>query len=503
MRRILITSCAFASAALLIAGCGGKPWSEAMQNASPSARLLAAVTATSDAHTADFALDIKVSASGSGSGTKTADLSGTGSIDFTKQAAQMTLNANSSEGNEEGEMRVLGGREYIRKGGVWSANDATVSADAFGNADPAQYLHYLSAISSDVHVVGPNNIDGTDVTTYAGTIDLKVLASSQSLSSSQRETLQNTLDNLGANIPPMPFTAALDDHGRLRKLTNTIDMSILGVTEHIDTMITYSNFGVAVNITPPPGFENDTTSTIDDTTSGSDPYQARAQDRAAQSDLRNGLTAEKTIYTDNQAYTANTEELSSAEGSLDWGGSLSVGVSYDKQSVCLSEKSKSGTTFSIADVAAGADAGTYFGTAACPTPVNARAMAGMNSASWDAVDPSPVTPESVQSDLRNALTAEKTIYTDAQTYTADPKQLRDLVSSIAWGTKVHVYVGDATNLGDKGVVCISEVDTSSGKVYSIADVAAGPDAGTFFGTTPCPPTITPAALSSDNFNTGW
>ena len=29
----------------------------------------------------------------------------------------------------------------------------------------------------------------------------------------------------------------------------------------------------------------------------------RAQDRAAQSDLRNGLTAEKTFYTDGEAYS--------------------------------------------------------------------------------------------------------------------------------------------------------------------------------------------------------
>ena len=32
----------------------------------------------------------------------------------------------------------------------------------------------------------------------------------------------------------------------------------------------------------------------------------RAQDRAAQSDLRNGLTAEKTVYTDAQTYDAIT-----------------------------------------------------------------------------------------------------------------------------------------------------------------------------------------------------
>ena len=35
----------------------------------------------------------------------------------------------------------------------------------------------------------------------------------------------------------------------------------------------------------------------------------RAQDRAAQSDLRNGLTAEKTVYTDTQAYDATTANM--------------------------------------------------------------------------------------------------------------------------------------------------------------------------------------------------
>ena len=43
----------------------------------------------------------------------------------------------------------------------------------------------------------------------------------------------------------------------------------------------------------------------------------RAQDRAAQSSLRNALTAAKTIYTDNQSYTAATvAELKNTEPSL-------------------------------------------------------------------------------------------------------------------------------------------------------------------------------------------
>ena len=42
--------------------------------------------------------------------------------------------------------------------------------------------------------------------------------------------------------------------------------------------------------------------------------RSRAQDRAAQSDLRNGLTAEKTIYTDAQTYDATTADACRALG---------------------------------------------------------------------------------------------------------------------------------------------------------------------------------------------
>src|SRR5439155_20059191 len=49
----------------------------------------------------------------------------------------------------------------------------------------------------------------------------------------------------------------------------------------------------------------------------------RAQDRAAQSDLRNGLTAEKTYYTDAQVYldsqsAANVATLKGIESALVW-----------------------------------------------------------------------------------------------------------------------------------------------------------------------------------------
>ena len=97
--------------------------------------------------------------------------------------------------------------------------------------------------------------------------------------------------------------------------------------------------------------------------------RSRAQDRAAESDLRNGLTAEKTIYTDAQTYDATTVAMKAIESSLNWNGAtagrpalnVTVGTTVTaNDTVCLSETSKSGTVFNLADVGAGALAGTYY-----------------------------------------------------------------------------------------------------------------------------------------------
>jgi type IV pilus assembly protein PilA len=114
----------------------------------------------------------------------------------------------------------------------------------------------------------------------------------------------------------------------------------------------------------------------------------RARDRSTQSDLRNGLTAERTVYTDSQTFSTDTSTagLKGVEIALDWGGRLKVFVgdavtAGDRGTVCLEEASKSGKTFSIADVSRGPQAGTYFGTSACPPTIDAANVAALG-ASW-------------------------------------------------------------------------------------------------------------------------
>ena len=112
--------------------------------------------------------------------------------------------------------------------------------------------------------------------------------------------------------------------------------------------------------------------------------RSRAQNRAAQSNLRNALTAEKTFYTDNQTYTAddNTGALHSIEPALTYsasvvpnGTSAVPGTVYTEAvqsaagdwSTCVTAKSASGNYYGIRDQATGTGAGTtYFSGSAAP-----------------------------------------------------------------------------------------------------------------------------------------
>jgi len=79
----------------------------------------------------------------------------------------------------------------------------------------------------------------------------------------------------------------------------------------------------------------------------------RAQDRGAQSDLRNALVAAKTFYTDNETYTGVLADLPNIEPSLSYGAAGSktvVGVSGTSDTeVVLTKQSKSDTWFAICE----------------------------------------------------------------------------------------------------------------------------------------------------------
>jgi hypothetical protein len=110
------------------------------------------------------------------------------------------------------------------------------------------------------------------------------------------------------------------------------------------------------------------------TTPRINPIKARLADRVAESQLRTALTVEKVVYTDFQAYASTIASLKQLDHSVHWSSQVHVVVAH-KTTVCLSEKSASGTTFAVADVAVGPAAGTYYGPKPCPAPLTASSAA--------------------------------------------------------------------------------------------------------------------------------
>jgi type IV pilus assembly protein PilA len=99
----------------------------------------------------------------------------------------------------------------------------------------------------------------------------------------------------------------------------------------------------------------------------------RAQDRAAQSSLRNAIAAAKTCFTDNDTYTGCTDAvLIGVEPALKFQAADSTIPNEVSDAVFQTAKagdswaaasmSDSGTCFFIKDVSAGATAGTYYGS---------------------------------------------------------------------------------------------------------------------------------------------
>ena len=123
--------------------------------------------------------------------------------------------------------------------------------------------------------------------------------------------------------------------------------------------------------------------------------RSRAQDRAAQSNLRNALTAQKTYYTDRQAYTVDTTALAGIEPSLTWAANAAVATvasvyvakatstgGTTDDTVILGAKSASGTCFYVKDQASkgtSATPGTYY---AKGTTCAAPAATTVTGTSW-------------------------------------------------------------------------------------------------------------------------
>ena len=369
--------------ALVAVGCGGEqfpqtqarpPTDTSRRNpdaaVSPEARLLAAAQRTSEEKTSRIALTLNYS----GGGTDPGSISGSGVIDLVHHQLSMTLQGTADGSDVTIGLRVVGNIVYVDTGDGWV--DVPFNGTDVQTPDPNSYLDYLQGVSGDARVAGHEVLRGDDTTRYEATLDL-ARASTRARSSAERSALAHAIRLLGDL--KMPSKVWVDDLGRLRKVQISLDLTAaarsLGVPPDshptIEMTLELYDFGVAVVVHAPADAKS---------------APAAAADRATESDLRNGLTAAKTDYTDNATYTVDLSVLEKIEPSLDWGAKISVVVGsangVAQQVVCLSERSASGTTFALADIASGPGAGTYYGTTACPSVVDQASFSSFSSTGW-------------------------------------------------------------------------------------------------------------------------
>jgi len=92
-------------------------------------------------------------------------------------------------------------------------------------------------------------------------------------------------------------------------------------------------------------------------------FRKSAQDRSAQSELRNVLLSEKAFWLDNGQYTETAADITAFEPNANMNADPALGVAADLRDVdsdivCLTRTAESGNTFSLWESASG---GTFYG----------------------------------------------------------------------------------------------------------------------------------------------
>jgi hypothetical protein len=232
--RQLITGLAVLSAlSLAIAGCGGDggstggaPAATSTAPANPTDELAAAARKLNDT-------TMKMTLASAGTNS-------TGSLDPKNKLGEMTMTVSAGGREQKIQIRTIGTDVYLQadglpgtEGGKWlkigGERLAGSSFDVFPENDPAGTQRILNALS-DIKKDGPGK--------FSGTIDL-----------TKTSTNAAAAATLGEKFKALPFTATVDDQGRLTG--TTIDVTPAEPSAG-KTTATYSDFGSAVTVEAPP-----------------------------------------------------------------------------------------------------------------------------------------------------------------------------------------------------------------------------------------------------------
>jgi hypothetical protein len=240
-----------AAVALAVAGCDNTTTATpgASSAASPSAGASSAAAADPAAVSALSAATAKLDQTSfkitvtSGSGFKL-----TGAIDAPTGVGTADVTASGPNATVNVKTLLLGQDLYVQgpgltKAGTWTHLDGSrLPADANiglrpGQIDPVNTANLLGS-TTDVHSTGTNS--------FAGTLDLTKAAGLAGIS-------KVTIDGYGAAASQVPFTAGLDDQGRLSELTIKVPAVNGQQVAPIDAL--YTDYGTTVTAQRPTAAE--------------------------------------------------------------------------------------------------------------------------------------------------------------------------------------------------------------------------------------------------------
>ena len=264
MTRVLLVL-QLAALAVGLAACGGDTLSF-----DPAA---SAATKTVEAGSSRVEFTIAMKVAG-----ESMDMTGSGAFDYRDPRGELTYRMDVPVlGELSMDMRMIGTKLYLRlppeiAGGAlpggkpWAALDLGKSLEQAGlgsldltqQQDPAQALHFLRAASTGVEETGSATVRGVETTRYAGRMDFRKALDEGvdrlGLSSAEREKARKgmnwMLEQLGSD--GVPFEVFVDDDGLLRRMTMDMSMTIEGEQMTMSMRTDYFDFGVDVDVQPPP-----------------------------------------------------------------------------------------------------------------------------------------------------------------------------------------------------------------------------------------------------------
>ena len=224
-----------------------------------------AAAKTTAAKTARFATLVRVAEPGGQE-----RFGGQGRFDFERRAGEMTLRliegeAGAGGGNAKAVFvdssvyyqlppgALAGGRRWIQ---LDLQNVADASGLDFGplvqgsQADPTQYLLWLSALGPGITKIGEEDVRGVPTSRYRAAVDLNLLEE-QAPPGKEAEWaayVQTLRDKLGLAF--IPVEVWVDDEGLIRRFNHEYGFSTEGTTAVVTTEL--FDFGIPVDVAAPP-----------------------------------------------------------------------------------------------------------------------------------------------------------------------------------------------------------------------------------------------------------